>query len=282
MSPLRKRLIEDLQLAGYSPSTTESYSSSVVKLSKHFNRSPDQLSEEEIRQFFIHLKEERHLSDSSFKQYVTGIKFFYEKTLNQEWNLFDLVRPGKSRKLPFALSHEEVKKLLSMVRAEDCRMALTLIYSCGLRLGECLGLHISNIDRNRKMLRVVHSKGNRDRYIPLADRVIELLGEYWKRYHPETYLFPSTRNPKLPMHESRLQKVFKAMVQQSKTSHQQATIHTLRHSYATHLLENGLDLKNLRDLLGHKSISTTLRYTHMTHQKRLDLSETVNQLMADL
>ena len=159
MSPLRKRLIEDLQLAGYSERTVESYTSVVVRLSKHYGRSPAELSEEELRQFFIHLKKERKISESSFKQYATGIKFFYEKTLGQEWKLFDLARPQKSVRLPFAISHEEVKELLSRVRLLDCRTALVVIYSCGLRLRECLFLQIGDIDGKRKTLRVVQGKG---------------------------------------------------------------------------------------------------------------------------
>ncbi len=252
MSPLRKRLIEDLQLAGYSQRTVESYSSVVVRLSQHYGRSPEQISEEELRAFFVHLKTERKLSDSSFKQYATGIKFFFEKTLGQKWDLFDLARPQKSSKLPFVLSHEEVKWLLPKVRLIDCRTALVVIYSCGLRLQECLHLDIGDIDGNRKMLRVQQGKGAKDRYVPIPERTLELLRIYWQQFRPQPYLFPSPRNTSIPMNANRLQKVFKTVVRESKTAHQQASIHTLRHSYATRLLENGVNIKQLQELLGHR------------------------------
>lgn len=281
MSPLRERLTGDLKLAGYAKRTQESYLSVVVNLSKYYNRSPDQLTEEELRTFFLSLKT-RQLSDSTFKQYATGIKFFYEKTLSRQWTLFDLVRPAKSRKLPFALSHEEVKKLLTLVRVEDCRMAVTLIYSCGLRLNECIFLRIRDIDGNRKRLRVIQGKGKRDREIPIPERTLELLRYYWSQHRPSDYLFPSPLLPDKPMHATRLQRVFKTVVRDSGTAHQQTSIHTLRHSYATHLLENGINLKQLMELLGHRSISTTLRYTHLTTRQNKDVVETINHLMSDL
>jgi len=282
MSPLRQRLIEDLQLAGLAQRTVVSYSSAVVKLSKHFGRSPDQLSEEELRQFFVHLIQERHLSDSSFKVYATAIKFFYERTLGREWKIFNLVRPEKSRKLPFCLSHKEVKSLLSQIRLYDCRIALTTIYGCGLRLSECLNIRIQNLDGNRKMLQVVAGKGKKDRYIPIPDRLLSLLRNYWICQRPSDYLFPSPRDPEKIMPKSRLQKVFKKVVKESQTSHQQTSIHTLRHSYATGLMDKGISLKMIQELLGHNSISTTQVYTHLTHPQVFDLRQTVNDLMSDL
>lgn len=282
MTPLRKRLIDDLYLAGYAHRTVQSYTGVVVQLAKHFGRSPDEITEEELRLFFVHLKEQRNLSDSSFKQYISGIKFFYEKTLNRKWELFDLVRPRKSRKLPIALAHEEVKKLLQEVRLGDCRMALILIYSCGLRLQECMNLKVADVDGSRKMLRVDQGKGAKDRYIPIPDRTLELLRGYWLAYHPQGPLFPSPRNSEQPMHPNRLQKVFKTVVTESGATAKKATIHTLRHSYATRLLENGVNLKQLKELLGHNSISTTLRYTHLTSQQSCNVREKINQLMSDL
>ena len=132
------------------------------------------------------------------------------------------------------------------------------------------------------MLRVVQGKGHKDRNVPIPERTLELLRTYWVQYRPGDYLFPSSRIPENPMPVNRLQKVFKQVVRESKTPYQQTSIHTLRHSYATHLLENGIDLAHLKELLGHKSISTTLRYTHLTPQKSVDIRETINQLMSDL
>lgn len=248
MSPLRQRFLDDLRLAGYSERTIESYSSPVALLARYYQRSPDQITPEELRQFFVYLKTERHLSDSSFKLYATGLKFFYEKTLGEDWPLFDLVRPGKSRKLAVCLSHEEVKKLLSLVRSDDCQMALTTIYACGLRLGEGLNLRLRHLDGTRGLLRVEGGKGNKDRYVPIPARLLQLLRAYWTRQRPQDYLFPSQGKAEAPMHETRLQKVFKAVVRESGITQQQASIHTLRHSYATRLLEQGVNLKQLQEL----------------------------------
>jgi len=282
MSPLRKRLIEDLQLAGYSNRTVECYASVVVRLSSHFKRSPDKISDEELRQFFLYLKNERKVSDSSFKQYATGIKFFFERTLDRQWDLFDLARPDKSRRLPFCISHEEVKVLLGLVRSYECRIALKTIYACGLRLSEATNLRVKNIDGQRRMLQVVQGKGKKDRNLPIPSRLLEHLREYWKQDRPKDYLFVSSRNRNLPMGGNRLQKVFKKVVRESGSVHQQATIHTLRHSYATRLLENGINIKQLKELLGHSSISTTLRYTHITAVAEQNVRETLDHLMSDL
>ncbi len=282
LSPLRQRMMEDLQLAGYAERTQETYLSTVVRLSKYYGRSPDQLSEEELRGFFVYLKQERKISDSSFKQYATGIKFFYEKTLGRQWDLFNLARPARSRKLPLVLAHEEVKKLLGGVRLPDCRMALIVIYSCGLRLTEGISLRLRHIDGERKMLRVAQGKGRKDRDVPLPEKTLERLRAYWVQSRPGDYLFPSSRRPDTPMSVNRLQKVFRTVVRESQTPYQHATIHTLRHSYATRLLENGIDLIHLKELLGHQSLSTTLRYTHVTSYKSVDVRETINQLMSDL
>ena len=282
MSPLRQKMTEDLRLAGYSPKTVEAYVGTVSSLYTYFKRSPGKLNEEEIRQYFLYLKEERKVARSTFTQHLCGLKFFYEQTLGRQWSIFGVVHPDRSKKLPKVLPHGEIKRLISQVRKDDCRMALILIYSCGLRISEGLHVRVQDIDGERKMLRVDQGKGLKDRSVPLPERTLDLLRSYWKQDRPKYYFFPSARHPEQTMHLTRLQKTFKTVVRESGSVYQDATIHTLRHSYATRLLEHGVDLRSIQEILGHASLSTTLVYTHLTHAQKVSVQQTVNDLMADL
>lgn len=222
------------------------------------------------------------MARSTFTQHLCGLKFFYEQTLGRQWSLFGMVHPDRSKKLPKVLPHKEVKRLISQVRKDDCRMALILIYSCGLRITEGLHVRVQDIDGERKMLRVDQGKGLKDRAVPLPERALDLLRTYWKQSRPVYYFFPSTRHPEKPMDPTRLQKTFKTVLRESDSPHQEATIHTLRHSYATRLLEHGVDLRSIQEILGHASLSSTLVYTHLTHAQNVSVQQTVNDLMADL
>jgi integrase/recombinase XerD len=278
MTELRRRMQEDLQLAGYSKKTQESYLGAVRGLAKYFKRSPDQLSEEEVRRFFLHLINERHAARSTVTIHLCGIKFFFETTLKREWNVFGLVRPAASKKLPPVLSREEVRTILVLVRKPIVRMALTVIYSCGLRLLEGVRLKIEDIDSSRQLIWVRNGKGGKDRSVPLPQRTLELLRSYWKMLRPVGYLFPGRAGH---INTNTLQKTFRAALRQSSIK-KNASIHTLRHSYATHLLENGTDLRTIQLLLGHNSPKTTIVYTHLTAPIIDRLNSNLNQLMSDL
>jgi integrase/recombinase XerD len=233
MTALRRRMLEDLQLRGLAPKTQQCYLEAVKHLAQHYRRPPDQLSAGEIRQYFLYLINEKQVAESTLRIHLYGIRFFYEHTLQRPWPLFDLVRPRKSQKLPVVLSPQEVRSLLILVESCNARMCLQLIYACGLRLREGTQLQVADIDPQRMLVRVHQGKGGKDRLVPLAPRVLELLRAYWQYQRPRPWLFPA-RPPSAPLAATSLQKTFKAVVRQSGIP-KDASIHTLRHSYATHL-----------------------------------------------
>jgi integrase/recombinase XerD len=280
MSAIRQRMIEDMQLHGYAAKTQTAYLGAVRGLAGHYHRSPGDITQEELRSYFLYLVKERGVARSTLTIHLSGIRFFFEKTLKREWLIFDLVRPKKRKKLPVVLSPDEVKRLLSLVQNPTVRMALTVIYACGLRLSEGLQLKVQDIDSTRMLLWVRNGKGGKDRCVPLPERLLELLREYWALRRPRRYLFLNQKSRE-PLAATTLQKTFKIVLLQSQI-HKEASIHTLRHSYATHLLERGISLRVIQELLGHQSPQTTARYTHLTDKSFHTLAETVNRLVADL
>ena len=279
MTALRRRMTEDLQLAGYSHRTIKSYTDTVRVLAKYYHRSPDLLSDEEIRLFFVHLISERKLSGSSITVYLCGIKFFFETTLKKKLNILDIVRPRRSKRLPVVLSREEVGAILKRVKRPIYKMALTIIYACGLRISEGVRLQTSDIDSQRHLLRVRFGKGGKDRYVPLHERPLELLRTYYRNNGKgSAFLFPQGE---CHITADILQKTFKLALLESKVN-KPATVHTLRHSYATHLLENGEDISTIKELLGHNSIVTTDIYTHVTEKITIRLQGSLDGIMGDL
>lgn len=279
MTELRRKMKEDLQLAGYSPRTQKSYIDTVRVLANYYNRSPDQITEDEIRRFFLYMINERKSSASSITVYLCGIKFFYETTLKRTWQIFDLIKPLRTKKLPVVLSLEEVHLILKEIENPIYRMALTIIYACGLRISEAMRLTVSDIDGKRHLLRVRNGKGGKDRYIHLPDRPLELLRNYYTQYGSRSgFLFPCKKSH---VKADALERAFKEALRQSGVA-KAATPHTLRHSYATHLLENGEDIRTIKDLLGHSSIKTTDIYTHVTGKITTRLHVNLNEMMANL
>jgi site-specific recombinase XerD len=265
-------MIEDMQLRGLSQRTQETYVRAVRQLAEHYAVSPDQLTEEELRQYFVFLHTERRLSRASCTIALCAIKFFYEQTLQREWAILDVVRPARGQKLPVVLSPEEVWKVLGLVRLAHYRVCLSLIASCGLRLLEGVRLRVTQIDSARMQLHIQAGKGNKDRYVPLPPRLLPLLRSHWATHRNPVWLFPSPglsgegrARASLPMEESSLQKAFRLAVVEAGL-HKPASVHTLRHSWATHLLECGVNLHLIQVWLGHSSPSTTTRYTHLTRK----------------
>jgi len=280
MTELRRKMIQDLQLHGYADRTQQSYVAAVGLLAKHFNRSPALLDDKEIRHFFLHLINVRQASRSTVRQYLSGIKFFYETTLERPMPVLDLIKPRKRFKLPVVLSVAEVRLILQQIRSPMAHMALTLIYSCGLRLSEGRHVRSEDIDSERLLLWIRHGKGGKDRAVPLPEATLKRLRYYWKAERcTGPWLFPAPRS-NAPIGPSLLQKTFKAALRQSSVT-KEASIRTLRHSYATHLLEQGVDLRVIQSLLGHASPKTTTIYTHMTQTVIDRLTDTLNHLMTE-
>jgi integrase/recombinase XerD len=221
-------MLEDRQLRGLPPKTPQCYLAAVRQLAHYYRRPPDQLSDEELRQYFLYLRNEKKVAESTFRIHLYGIRFFYERTLTRPWPVFDLVRPRYPQTLPVVLSPQEVRDLLAWVKHPTAQMCLRLIYACGLRLTEGTQLQVSDIDAQRMLVQVRCGKGGKDRCVPLAPRVLALLREYWKRQRPRLWLFPA-RDQQTPLPATTLQKTFKRVVRQSGLP-KDASIHTLRHS----------------------------------------------------
>lgn len=285
---LRRRFAEDLKLAGFSDRTQEAYIRAVRQLAEHYWKSPDQIIEEEVRQYFLHMKNIKKYARGTMTIALCGIKFFYEKTLGMDWNVMGLVRPPKEKTLPVVLSIAEVRNILSHVSRPWNRVCLSNIYSCGLRIQEGTNIKISDIDGNRGFIHIHRGKGAKDRYVPLPERTLEMLREFWKTHRNPVWLFPApgrsskempTANRPLPI--GSLQGAFRRALLQSGIV-KKASVRTLRHSYATHLLEAGVNLRQIQENLGHNSPKTTSVYTHLTSKGKQEAFEKLNILMADI
>jgi integrase len=284
-----KSYSDDLKLLPLLPRTAKSYWACLRQLSEYYAKSPDLVSAEEFRQYCIHLKTEKKVARQTSTQAICAFKIFWEKTLRRDWpHELELVRANPEFKLPVVLSASEVRRILQCVPLLDQHVALVTIYSCGLRLGEGLRLEVKDIDAERMLLHIRGGKGNADRYVPLPQRTLHLLRQAWKDHRHERFLFPAKGHGKnnattaaVTMDRSTLQLAFRRALKKSGVK-KEAHIHTLRHSYATHLFEQGENLRQLQVNLGHRSPETTARYAHLTslcqtqHQKRL------NRFMNDL
>ncbi len=249
-----------MQLKGLSPKTIKSYVECILALALYFKASPDLLTIEQIREYFIFCLEVRKLSKSWMNQTISALKILFVEVLKREWNRLDIPRPRGEKKLPLILSSEEVLMILNAHRNIKHRALLTITYSAGLRVGEARCLKISDIDSSRMLVRVEQGKGHKDRYSVLSPIVLELLRVYWKMYRPKYWLFENKDGQPVP--ESTAQMIFKNALKKSGVK-KKASIHTLRHSFATHMMEQGVSLPIIKDLLGHKSLKTTSGYLHV-------------------
>lgn len=275
-------MIEDMQLHGFAERTQEAYLLAVRQLAKHYRKSPDQIEEEELRQYFLFLKNEKHAARATCTLALCGIKFFYERTLGREWKTFEFLRPPKEKKLPVVLSVAEVGRVLACVHRQRYRVCLTLIYACGLRLLEGVHLQIKDIDGERQLLHISQGKGGKDRYVPLPSTCLKMLRQHWLTHRNPLWVFPSPfEEANQPMNESGVQRAFCAALQESGI-HKKATVHTLRHSYATHLLEASVNLRIIQSYLGHASPSTTAIYTHLTSITETQSRHTIDEIVTRL
>jgi site-specific recombinase XerD len=288
MTELRKKMIECLQLRGFSERTQEAYTRAVRQLAEHYHKSPDLITEEELRQYFLHIINVKHYSRNTTTIALCGIRFFFEQTLNRKWTIFNLVRPAPEHKLPVILSLEEVREILNRVRLPRYRVCLSTIYACGLRLQEGIRLAVPDIDSARMRIHVRHGKGNKDRYVPLPQRTLELLRDYWSTHRNPVLIFPAEGRDHIdlskatePMSKSSVQDAFRAALKQSGIN-KRASVHTLRHSWATHLLEAGVNLRLIQEYLGHSSPATTSVYTHLTVKAEQLGAEAINRVSDNL
>jgi site-specific recombinase XerD len=288
MTKLRQRFIEDLQLQGNSARTQQAYVQAVRKVAEYFNASPDTLTDEQIREYFVYVTTVKKWSASSLIVTACAIKALFTLTLKRTWTLGDLIRPQRAQTLPDIPSHEEVQRLLQAVRLPHYRTCLMTIYSCGLRLREGTSLKVSDIDSARMLVHVRFGKGNKDRYVPLPQRTLERLRQYWATHRHPVWLFPSGGKGPVqgtpatqPICPETLQKVVRRTRREAGIP-KRITVHSLRHAYATHLLEAGVSLRLIQSYLGHTSLKTTMRYTHLTSQVHTTAGETINALMQSL
>ena len=287
MNTLCERLIQDMQLQGFSPRTQQAYARAVRKLAEHYQKSPDLVTEEELRQYFLYRTNVSRWSRVACTIALCGIKFFYEQTLRRDWTTVGLAKPKRVKSLPTVLSLAEVRRALACVHMFRHRVCLATIYSCGLRLGEGRTLQIPDIDSARMFLHI-HGKGNKDRYVPLPPRTLELLRQLWKTHRHPQWLFTApgrsgrgeaTAEQPLPM--ASVQIAFQEALTKARV-HKRASVRTLRHSYATHLLEQGVDLRIIQHILGHATPQTTMVYTQLTEPALKPATAIINRPMADL
>jgi len=272
---LRERMIADLRLRNYSPCTEKAYVWHVARFAKHFGKSPSKLGEKEIRQYLLYLREERQSSQSDFKQAVGALRFLNKYTLNREWLKDRIPYPRRAKKLPVVLSKVEVERLFSEIQNEQHRAILQTAYGSGLRLMEAVTLRVSDVDSKQMLLQVRAGKGAKERKAMLSPELLKLLRSYYRKYQPKDYLFPGKRNHHVST--SVIQRVCKKAAVRAGIK-KRVTPHTLRHSFATHLLEQGTDLRLIQELLGHASFKTTLIYTHVSDKIFRDVTSPLDTL----
>jgi len=265
MTPLRRKMLNDIQVRNLAKNTQKSYLQSVTGLARYYHRSPDQISAQEVQDYLLFLSQERHLTWKSCNTIRHGLRFFYQVTLNRPATQFYLPCAKAPSKLPEILSHEELVRLFTVTTNRKHRALLMATYAAGLRASEVTQLRVTDIDSARKCIRVDQGKGHKDRYVPLAPRLLTQLREYWRETRPPHWLFPG---PWIDRHMSREGASYiYAKAREKAGITKGGGIHSLRHCFATHLLEAGTELVVIQRLLGHTSIRSTFRYLHLAQER---------------
>lgn len=262
MSELRDRMIRDMTVRGFAPRTHKAYIAAVVRLAKHYRRAPNEITNDEVQTYLAHLIQERKLSWSTCSQAANAFRFLYHVTLSHPRTEFHVPLPKQPQKLPEILSREEVWRLLTVPPQPRHRLLLMTVYAAGLRVSEAIALKVSDIDADRMTMRIEQGKGAKDRYVPLAARLLQELRAYWKTTPPGAWLFANRQGTR-PIDITVAQKIY-MLAKLRAGIVKQGGIHALRHAFATHLLEAGVDLHTVQRLLGHRQISTTMRYFHLS------------------
>jgi integrase/recombinase XerD len=284
---LRQRMHQDLKLAGLAEGTQTAYLRAVRQLAAHFRKPPDRITEHELREYLVYLKDEREYSPSSLKIAASGLIFFYTHTVPRDWLTFKDLHIPRPQSLPDVLSIAEARRLIDAVRTPHHQTFFWTVYSLGLRLQEGLNLQVGDIDSARMVVHVHRGKGSKDRFVPLPPRTLAVLRQYWVTHRHPIWLFPATgrdhaeaRSATEPMARSSVHGAMKRVVQEL-GFRKRITIHTLRHSYATHLLEAGVNLRLIQKYLGHSSLQATTIYLHLTSLGQEQARATIAQLMSE-
>ncbi len=279
MTDLRQRMTHDMQIRNYSPKTIKLYIAQVASFAKYYGRSPEQLGPEHIRGFQVYLIEKKHASWSHFNLTVCARRIVYKVTLGKDWMIKHLPYGKMPKKLPVVLSRAEMQRFLDCLSQWSHRIILMTTYSAGLRVSEVAKLQVDDIDSSRMLIRIQGGKGQKDRYVPLSKTLLEVLRAYWKVVRPTKWLFAgrqpdcyiSTRTIGRACHQAARKAGIRKRV----------TPHTLRHSFATHLLEGGTDIRTIQKLLGHQNLKTTAIYTHVTQSQIQSTTSPLDLLKSD-
>ena len=266
MTPLRQRMIEDMQMRNLSPRTQESYLLQVSLFARHFDQSPAPLGPEQIRAYQLYLTNAKKLATNSILLALAALRFLYHVTLQKKWSLPEVIPlPRKPQKLPVVLSPNEVRRFLGCVETIKENAILTTCYAAGLRISEAVRLKLSDIDSQRMVVRVNQGKGHKDRYVMLSPKLLEILRSYWRAVRPTDWLFPGDLAGR-PLTADAVQKACRKARLVSGIA-KPITPHSLRHAFAVHLLESGTDIRTIQLLLGHRSLATTARYLRIATSK---------------
>ena len=283
---LQKKMIEDMQLRGYADRTQSSYIRSVRQLENYWHIPADEISEQQVRDYFLFCKNDAGWKAATMRIAYSGIKFFYTVTLPMDWETIRLLKIKRLATPPTVLSIDEVRLILKTARMPQVKAFLTTVYSCGLRLSEALSLEVSDIDRARMTLRVRDGKGAKERFIPLPHSTYRVLCEYWKTHRNPRLIFPALgrkrdqgHTAQKPMAITSVQGALRRVMAQLPKIQKHVTMHTLRHCYATHLLEAGVNIRLVQQYLGHSSLVTTMIYLHVTDLGNDDAAGRINRLM---
>ena len=290
MTDWYEKSVNALALNGKAGRTQEAYSRALRMLCEFYgNKEPEDIGEAELEAYFLHRRNVDHWSANTLRICYCGIRFYFVQVLQRDWNLFNFLRAKSESRLPAVLSREEVRAVLGCVHTAHNRAYLSTVYACGLRLQEALYLEVSDIDADRMMIHVHRGKGAKDRFVPLPKKTLDSLRQHWRSHRHPRLLFPaygrnsrSARSATQPMAISSVQGAFRAAKGQAGITKKAVSVHTLRHCYATHLLEAGVNLRVIQQYLGHTSLETTMVYLHLTNKGQEDAVAHINTLMEDL
>ena len=289
MTDWYERASKAMQLAGYAERSQECYLRALRMLTEFFNRTPDLIDEEELQEYLLHRRNVNGWAPGTMRICYSGLRFFFTKVLGRDWRTFEYLRAQREKHLPAVLSRDEVRRLLAHVRTDHNRTYLTTVYGCGLRLQEALYLEVADIDSDRMMLHIHRGKGAKDRFVPLPATLLSLLRKHWRTHRHPSLIFPAlgrggnaAAGATTPMAISSVQGAMRDAIQRAGIHKKDVSIHTLRHTYATHLLEQGVNIRLIQQYMGHANIETTTIYLHLTQKGQEDAAALINQLMGDL